>query len=136
MTDTHAPETFTPAAKPMTERGERTIIAAWNVGHADEDGWQPQAWLEISHWKKARCYDAVLHVARVKTEDGVPCQKFNASAMANEEEILKRDAASRFNRYTFAAVHEDALAQLRKRFEAGDEAVTSFFDPTSDKYTV
>jgi hypothetical protein len=134
MTETSTTETFTPATDPGKHLDDRTITAKWNVGHADEDGWQPQARLVVTHWKSTRRYEATLRVAREKTEarDGmtVVSELHNLSAMASKVVILEQDA-SRFNRNMLNAVYENALALLRSRFENGEDAVTAYFDPTS-----
>lgn len=133
MTENNATETITPAAEPKKHVADRTITASWNVGPADENGWQPQARLMVSHWPNAKRYDAQLRVGRVKKEGMFVREELNYGALAHKVIILEQDA-SRFNRNTFNALYENALGLLRSRFEAGEEAVTVYFDPTSDKH--
>ncbi|WP_018685331.1 hypothetical protein [Actinokineospora enzanensis] len=133
MTENSATETFTPAAEPVKTVADRTITATWNVGPADENGWQPQARLMVSHWKSVKRYDAQLRVGRVKDEGGSVSDMLNYSALANKVVIAEQDA-TRFSRNTLNAVYENALTLLRRRFEDGEDAVTAYFDPTSDKH--
>lgn len=135
MTDNSVTETFTPGADPVLYVEDRTITAVWKVGQPDENGWQPEARLMVSHWPNAKRYDAQLRVGRVKVEDGFTSEMLNYSALANKVDIAEQDAA-RFNRNTFKAVYEKALAELRLRFEDGDGAVRAYFDPASDMHAV
>jgi hypothetical protein len=133
VTENSATETVTPAAEPVKDIADRTITATWNVGPADENGWQPQARLVVSHWPSGKRYDAQLRVGRVKKEGVFVSEMLNYGALAHKVVILEQDA-TRFNRNTLSAVYENALTLLRSRFEDGEDAVTAYFDPTSDKH--
>jgi hypothetical protein len=134
VTQNSAAETITPAAEPVLYVEDRTVTAKWNVGPADEDGWQSEARLMVSHWPSAKRYDAQLQVSRVKVEDGITSEDLSYSALENKVVIAEQATTKRFSRYTLNAVYENALAELRRRFEDGDDAVTAYFDPTSDTH--
>lgn len=134
MTENNATATVTPAADPVdVVYGDRTIVAKWNVGEADEYGCQPRAHLEVYYWKSARSYRAELRTVRFKIEAYGVTEKHNLSLTAKNT-VIHEQKATRFNRNTFSAAYHKALADLRSRFEDGDEAVTAYFDPTSDKH--
>lgn len=134
MTETSTPTIFSPADDPVTVEGERRIAATWNVGPADEDGWQPQARLVVDHWKGSKRYTAALRVGREKVEKRgnttIVSELLNYAAIARSVPILERDA-SRFSRKTLHTVFETALTLLRDRFESSEDDVTAYFDPTS-----
>ena len=134
MTENSTTEMVTPAAEPTKTVDDRTITATWNVGPIDENGWQAQARLVVSHWPSVKRYDAQLRVGRVKKEGVFVSEMLNYSALANKVVIAEQDA-KRFNRNTLNAVYENALALLRSRFEDREDAVTAYFDPASDKHT-
>lgn len=128
-----ATEPFTPAAEPEKKEGDRSITATWNVGQADENGWQPQARLMVHHWPSVKRYDAQLRVGRVKKEGVYVSEMLTGGALAHKVVILEQDA-NRYSSKTLNTVYETALALLRSRFEDGEDAVTDYFDPESDKH--
>lgn len=137
MTDTSTPTTFSPADDPVKVVGDRRITAKWNLGPVDEDGWQRQARLVVNHWKDTRRYTAALRVSREKVEKrgGVTIESelMTYDGVTSKLSILEQDA-SRFSCKTLDTVYDTALALLRSRFEDGEDAVTDYFDPTSNTH--
>ncbi len=118
----------------MVKTGDRHITAKWNVGQPDADGWYRQARLVVDHSMHTRRYEAELVVGREKVEMrgrvGITSERPNIS-QTRRRVLLHQQDASRLNRGTLNTLFESALAELRRRFAEGDEAVTAYFDPTS-----
>jgi len=139
--ESRSPEVFTPATTPDTQGpdGGRTISATWKIGEPSDDNWQPQALLKVSHWSSTKSYKAVLSASRAQLTDPGPGALVLAvqqdMGMSARREVLAIAAAPRFDGRKLNAVFEAALAELRRRFQDGDQAVTVFFDPTFEEYT-
>ena len=118
-----------PAADPRRDTGDRLITASWPVGPLSESGEQKRATLKVMH-HKGTGYTAVLATMHETIEKWGVTQRLNLSFRRREVSIHTRDAA-RFNRKVFEEVYTTALAELRARFDNGDDAVTTYFDPDS-----
>jgi hypothetical protein len=130
MTTTQ-PQQNTPLADPRVEADpdDRDMVASWPVGPRAESGAQKYATLNVLY-HKGTGYTAKLATMHETIEAYGVSRRMDLSFDRNEVDIATLPA-TRFNRKTLGEVYTTALAKLRGRYESGDEAVTTYFDPDS-----
>ncbi len=132
MNDIPESAAATPLTEPICEGPgtARTIYGLWLVGGPGDDGYQAYAELRVTH-DVGRGYSAQLGVRSARTEDYGT--SFRLQIHLRPERIAV-DGPKRFNRAKLSEIFEDAVTELRRRFEAGDEAVTVYFDRSSEVF--
>lgn len=121
-----------PHETPIRVPKERAISLAWNVGDPDR-GQQPQAELSI-HYFKGSGYVAQLKERREAQGDGWVTHHYK-DMMGRPGLTIHRVEASRFAAKTLNGFAHEALAELRRRFDAADDQVVRYFDPESELHT-
>ncbi|WP_433635472.1 hypothetical protein [Nocardia sp. CA-120079] len=123
-----------PLEIPRRDPGDRLLTASWPVGPMAESGEQKRATLKVSY-HKGTGYRAILGIMHETIGKYAVTQRLNLSFSRREVTIHTQDAA-RFNRKIFGEIYTAALTELRTRYENGDTAVTTYFDPDSPVFDI
>ena len=115
------------------ESGERSAAVKWHVGSPDTEGYQPQALLEV-HYRRGNGYTATLRASREKQEEWGVSQVLNLSFSAPSV-VISTSTADRFSRRTLLAELDNAIAVLRRLYEAEASDIREFFDPAAAPFT-
>ncbi|WP_216917171.1 hypothetical protein [Nocardia noduli] len=117
-----------PQIDPPTKPSDRSATATWDIGKPDSAGYQPQAVLSVMH--DSGRYSITLGAGRVQRDGVLVRVVFDAKTIPST--VLSRvDDKPRFHRGTLNKLLTQALAELRTRYDADDEVITPYFDPTS-----
>jgi hypothetical protein len=130
MSTTQPPQN-TPLADPRVEADpeDRDMTASWPVGPPAKSGEQKRATLKVLY-HKGTGYTAILATMHETIMEYGVSTRLNLSFDRHEVTICTSEA-TRFSRKVLGEVYTIALAKLRGRYESGDDAVSTYFDPNS-----
>lgn len=124
---TEAPQATmpTPNAEPeLVTRIDRVLIARWDVGVPDAEGFQKKAQLHVGYYK-GHGYRAVLTTTEVKDEGVIVSEKFS---FRDPKVLIYTQSATRFGSKKLSEAYTAALAALRTCFDSGAPEVVSIFN--------
>lgn len=119
-----------PTLRPLLNQDDRSVSATWTVGGPDDDGWTPTTHLRVDH---VRGVGYVATLMALPEKHHGPFVSTKVTPLAGSLVIL-RCPGRRFNRATITTVLEEALAAVRLRYQAHDQEVADYFDPTSGPF--
>ncbi|RJQ66178.1 hypothetical protein D5S17_35730 [Pseudonocardiaceae bacterium YIM PH 21723] len=124
---------FTPLAEPVFRAGCKELGAEWALGPGASEA-APFALLVIQYVAETSRYQAWLTGA-LRTNFAPDLIMVSRTAAAFRAMILLGNwRAEQCSAERLEQLRDECLAEVRSRFEAGDQDVTVHFDPTSALY--
>jgi hypothetical protein len=107
----------------LVDNRARTIAARWHQGEPDAEGWQRQGVLTVTHHLR-RGYRATASNSETRSGHGLQEEKLG---LFQSEVVLDVPTSARYSSRKLERVYTDALAELRRRVDAGDADLAAHF---------
>jgi hypothetical protein len=123
------PATVTPHSEPTRREDDydrRSVTRWWTIGQPDDQGRQRQARFRIGYFTGWGFRANVTTVLAHDVQGGVVVEEFTTSLMRLD--TVYEQASPRFTRKRLDTNFELALAELARRYDAGEPQVVRHFD--------